>query len=117
MNERERVLPAEGPGAPPRANGELVFQAPWESRIFGVTLALYEAGRFEWSEFQSRLIAAIARHEAELGAGGEGEGGYDYYACWLEAFRDLARGEGWIEDDALARLEDELAARPHGHDH
>ena len=63
MNERERVLPAEGPGAPPRANGELVFQAPWESRIFGVTLALYEAGRFEWSEFQSRLIAAIARHE------------------------------------------------------
>ncbi len=112
MSETERVLPEDGPAAPPRANGELVFDAPWESRIFGVTLALLDAGRFEWPEFQTRLIAAIARHEAELD-GGE----FQYYACWLEAFRTLATDKGWLDAEALAGLEVELAARPAGHDH
>ena len=31
-------LDAEGPAAPPRSNGELVFEAPWEARLFGVTM-------------------------------------------------------------------------------
>jgi len=106
------VLPADGPAAPPRENGELLFSAPWESRVFGVTLALFETGRFEWPEFQTLLIAAIARHEAELGGGP-----YQYYACWLEAFRRLATDKGWLDADALDALERELAARPPGHDH
>jgi len=110
------VLPTDGPAAPPRANGELLFAAPWESRIFGLTLVLHEAGRFAWSEFQSRLIDAIAAHERALEAAG-GEGAYDYYACWLEAFRGLAHDRGWVEAEALSRLESQLAARPHGHDH
>ena len=33
----ERVEPdAHGPLAPPRRNGELVFEAPWETRAFGL---------------------------------------------------------------------------------
>jgi nitrile hydratase accessory protein len=111
-SERERVLPDAGPAAPPRANGELVFAAPWEGRLFGLTLAMLEAGRFEWPEFQSRLIAAIAKHEAE-----RGRGEYRYYACWLEAFCALARHAGWLDPAELAALERELAARPAGHDH
>jgi nitrile hydratase accessory protein len=112
MSAGERVLPNHGPAAPPRANGELLFAAPWESRIFGITLALLEAGRFEWPEFQARLIEAIAAHEAQLG-GGE----YHYYGCWLEAFRSLARAKAWLDAAALEALETELAARPPGHDH
>ena len=102
----------EGRGAPPRANGELLFAEPWESRVFGLTLALLEAGRFEWPEFQSRLIAAIALHEAE-----PSEDEYQYYACWLEAFRSLATEKNWLGAAALEALEAELAARPAGHDH
>ena len=112
MSERERVLPEQGSVAPPRSNGELVFAAPWESRVFGITLALFEAGHFEWTEFQSRLIEAIAQHEAELG-----DGEFQYYACWLEAFRKLATAKGWLDPEALASLEAELIARPAGHDH
>ncbi len=112
MSERERVLAQDGPAAPPRTNGELVFAEPWESRIFGVTLALYEAGRFAWPEFQSRLVDAIARHQAEIG-----DGEYQYYACWLEAFRTLAGDKGWLDADTLDRLERELADRSAGHDH
>jgi hypothetical protein len=35
-------LDIEGPVAPPRSNGELVFAEPWESRAFAAALALYE---------------------------------------------------------------------------
>ena len=34
-----------GAAAPPRSNGELVFEAPWESRSFGMAVALSEPGR------------------------------------------------------------------------
>ena len=112
MNEVERVLPQDGPAAPPRANGELVFETPWASRVFGLTLALLDTGRFAWPEFQERLISAIRSHEAQLG-----DGEHDYYACWLEAFRSLATDKGWLDASRLENLEREIAARPAGHDH
>jgi nitrile hydratase accessory protein len=115
MSDRERVLPTHGLAAPPRANGELLFEAPWEGRLFGVTLALLEAGRFEWSEFQARLIEAIAAHEAELTE--VEEGGYRYYDCWLQAFQGLATDKGWLDTATLEALERDLEARPPGHDH
>jgi nitrile hydratase accessory protein len=110
LSERlDQILPAEGASAPPRANGELVFSEPWESRIFGVTLVLYEADRFEWPEFQQRLIAAIARQDSQ--------GESHYWAAWLEAFRDLGEAKGWLSGGELDELERTLAARPAGHDH
>ena len=40
----EELLDATGKAAPPRVNGELVFQAPWERRVFGLTLGSRAAG-------------------------------------------------------------------------
>jgi len=111
--DRERVLDAEGPAAPPRANGELVFHALWESRIFGLTMALYDQGRFEWDEFRDRLIAAIAEAESRLGP----DDSFHYYACWLEALQGLLATKGICAPNALAEREGVLAARPAGHDH
>ena len=111
MTAREPALPIEGPAAPPRSNGELVFSAPWESRVFGLTVALLKAGRFEWPEFQERLIRAVADHEAS-----RGDAAYDYWGCWLEAFRSLATERGWLEAGAIEALERDFAARPAGHD-
>jgi hypothetical protein len=37
-------LDVEGPAAPPRSNGELAFAAPWESRAFGLAMALHDGG-------------------------------------------------------------------------
>ena len=54
----------EGPAAPPRTNGELVFAEPWESRAFGMAVTLYEAGLFTWPQFQAALIARIAHWQA-----------------------------------------------------
>lgn len=52
-------LPIAGDAAPPRENGELVFDEPWQARLFGVTLDLVESGALSWSEFQQELIVAI----------------------------------------------------------
>ncbi|MER6075525.1 nitrile hydratase accessory protein [Streptomyces sp. NPDC001817] len=52
-------LGTEGPAAPPRSNGELLFAEPWESRACGMAVTLYEAGVFGWPEFQTALIARI----------------------------------------------------------
>jgi nitrile hydratase accessory protein len=110
-------LPAElaitGPAAPPRFNGEMVFDAPWESRLFGVTLALVEAGRFEWSEFQQRLIAAVGHWEADHP---DGEG-YRYYERWAEALESLLDDLGIVAAETTDARVRALAARPAGHDH
>jgi nitrile hydratase accessory protein len=103
----------DGPAAPPRRNGELVFEAPWESRLFGVTLALCEHGAFEWEEFRRLLIDEISRWEKV----GHDPATWSYYACWQAAFERLVAGKGLCAGaEVEARVRD-LAARPAGHDH
>jgi nitrile hydratase accessory protein len=110
----ERVLDWDGPVSPPRRNGEIVFDELWQSRVFGMTMTLYEAGAFAWDEFRNRLIEAIARWER---AHHPNDSGYRYWDCWLEAFEGLVRGKGLCTPAALEQRVAELAARSPGHDH
>jgi nitrile hydratase accessory protein len=103
----ERALDVSAPAAPPRRNGELVFASPWESRIFGVTLALLDTGRFTWDEFRARLIAALARSPD----------GARYYDSWTVALEELLVVKGICTPTEIAAHERVLAARPPGHDH
>ena len=48
-----------GPTAPPRRNGELVFDAPWEGRAFGMAVALLEREGLAWDDFRPHLVRAI----------------------------------------------------------
>jgi nitrile hydratase accessory protein len=103
-------LDVEGPAAPPRSNGELVFVAPWESRAFGMAMALHDGGLFEWEAFRQELIGAVARAEA-------GGGDFSYYRCWLEALQALLASSGLVDPASVQSLAAELACRPAGHDH
>ncbi|MGH7776585.1 MAG: nitrile hydratase accessory protein [Candidatus Dormibacterales bacterium] len=95
---------ADMPGAAalPRRNGELVFEAPWQSRAFGVALALHEQRLYEWDEFRDRLVEEIAR----------GEDGA-YYESWLRSLERLVLDRGLlIEGEFRARTaEFEAGAR------
>jgi nitrile hydratase accessory protein len=104
----------DGPAAPPRKNGELAFSEPWEGRLFGMTMALHEAGLLEWEEFRQRLIAAIAAWDREH-AGSERE--YRYYSCWQNAFERLLAERGLCATAEIEARFDRLADRPRGHDH
>lgn len=111
------VTAADGPEALPRRNGELVFNAPWESRAFGVAIALHDAGAMDYEAFRSRLIAEIATSAGEHGVG---EDGGDYYERWLDALQQVL-----IEQEIVSAAElEERAAdvahaweHDHGHDH
>jgi nitrile hydratase accessory protein len=106
-------LALDGPAAPPRDNGELVFAEPWESRAFGMAVALHDSGAFTWERFQGALIARIAAWEA---AHPSGEG-WSYYRCWLDALEDVLAGDGTVSADEITARADTLAHRPEGHDH
>jgi nitrile hydratase accessory protein len=105
-------LAVDGPAAPPRSNGELLFTAPWESRAFGMAVTLYAAGVFGWPQFQAALIARIAAWEAASGGPG-----WSYYEHWLGALEDVLAGDGTVFADEVTARAAALAQRPAGHDH
>jgi nitrile hydratase accessory protein len=74
-----------GPAALPRRNGELVFEAPWEGRAFGIAAALEARGVYDWDEFRARLIDRIASGAPE-----------PYYESWLAALEALAVARGLV---------------------
>lgn len=80
-----------GAAAPPRRNGELVFDAPWQGRAFGTALALVQRLGLPWSEFQRHLIAAIAAHPDA-----------PYYDSWVTALERLVVERGHATTDELA---------------
>jgi nitrile hydratase accessory protein len=75
---RPEVQRMAGDAALPRQNGELVFDAPWQGRVFGMALALVEERGLDWDDFRQRLIAAI-----------ESDPTRPYYESWTTALTDL----------------------------
>ena len=86
------------PAAPPRSNGELVFDEPWESRAFGVAVALHDAGIVDFETFRAMLIQEIASWETEHGPSGEG---CRYYERWLTALERTLLAAGIVDPAAM----------------
>lgn len=112
-------LDTDGLAAPPRANGELVFTEPWQSRLFGTTMRLWEARHFEWDRFRQGLIDQIGIHQRDLADDPDRspDRDYDYWGCWQRALEDLVEQLGLIDRQELSSQAAALAARPAGHDH
>jgi nitrile hydratase accessory protein len=84
------ALDAEGTAAPPRRNGELVFQEPWEGRAFGIALTLSDEGHFAWEAFRQQLIAAVAQADRIP----EARDRPSYYENWLAALQQVLIDRG-----------------------
>lgn len=95
------VADMQGAAAMPRKNGELVFQAPWEGRAFGMAAALHEDQLYDWDDFCRGLIGRIASAEA-------GDEPFDYYKCWLGAFESVLTGRGILTDDEIVERTSEF---------
>ncbi|WUD70901.1 nitrile hydratase accessory protein [Streptomyces sp. NBC_00510] len=106
-------LDVDGPAAPPRSNGELVFAEPWESRAFGMAVGLHEAGAFAWPRFQAALIARIRAWENAPPA----DGPWNYYRLWLAALEDVLAEQDVVRSGEVTARARTLAGRPAGHDH
>ena len=101
----------DGALAPPMSNGEVVFEAPWQGRVFGMARALAEAGCYTWDEFRASLIREIAEWDRS------GEGDYAYYDHFLRALERLLAAKGVLDGICLDQRFQALRERPHGHDH
>ncbi len=117
VSAAKELSPWEGSAAPPRSNGELLFESPWESRAFGLIHALCDAGTLSWDAFRKALIAEIAAWERDH----PGEE-YRYYERWLAASESVLLDGQIFQDSELRAKERELAARDehapaHSHSH
>ena len=79
------VTAMTGLAAPPRRNGELIFDAPWQGRVFGMAVGVVESLGLEWKAFQQRLIAAFAAQPEA-----------PYYDCWVAALESLVLDHGAV---------------------
>jgi nitrile hydratase accessory protein len=96
-----------GTAALPRKNGELVFEAPWESQAFGMAIALYERGHFDWEEFRGRLISEIG--DWERSEEDEREV-WDYYRHWLASFEALVKDRGLLSEQEIEERTSEFVS-------
>jgi nitrile hydratase accessory protein len=105
MQPDRQIADMGGASSLPRKNGELVFDAAWEARVFGMTISMHERQLFDWNEFRDELIEEIATADR---SGSEST----YYERWLEAFEHLLVEKGLLSHEELAaRLADFEAGR------
>ncbi len=96
--------PMTGVIAYPRKNGEPVFEAPWQSRAFGMVVGLHTAGLFSWNDFKALLIEEVAALRTEPLEADQ------YYSQWMKAFWRLLMAKGILsETEMLARRDDFLS--------
>jgi len=88
------VAQMSGAAALPRRNGELVFETPWQGRVFGLALGVVRHLGLPWREFQKHLIAEIGAHPDA-----------PYYDCWLAALKRLVIEHGVAAHAELATAE------------
>ena len=98
MSVDRSIAYLEGDAALPRKNGELVFEAPWEGRAFGLAVVLSTRGEYEWDTFRSHLVAQI------------GARGGSYYENWLAALESVLVARGIVTSAEVERRAAEYAA-------
>jgi hypothetical protein len=78
----------------PRRNGELAFDEPWQSRVFGLAagvVATSFAG--DWEPFRRQLMSAVAAEPSR-----------PYWESWTAALEALLATSGLLPDEAWAEL-------------
>ena len=79
-----------GQEALPRANGELVFQAPWQGRAVALAVTLVDRLDIDCDSFRRRLIAALAEDPAR-----------PYYESWTVALEALIVDHGFADRETI----------------
>ncbi|WP_239025463.1 nitrile hydratase accessory protein [Roseicyclus persicicus] len=86
---------------------EAPFQEPWQAQLFALTVALNEAGQFEWREWAAVFGPRVQDADAVT-----------YWTVWAEALVSLLEERGVAAAEEVQRMTErwQAAARatPHG---
>jgi nitrile hydratase accessory protein len=74
----------------------MVFDAPWESRAFGMAAVMQEQGRWTWEEFGVRLGEWPSERAT-------------YYERWVAALEELLIEQGILTDEEIDVRAEEFA--------
>ncbi|BEU25608.1 nitrile hydratase accessory protein [Paraburkholderia caribensis] len=106
---REKLgLLNSGMSAPPMVCDSLQFEEPWQSRLFGLALALSEAGTYPWESFRQSLISTIGAWEKGHALD---DPTWRYYEQYLGAFEKLVTDLGLVDPDTLDKRTEEFRLR------
>ncbi len=98
----------------PRDEDGPVFAEPWQAQAFAMTLALHQAGQFEWAEWVDIFADEIAKAQGF----GDPDIGDTYYHHWLAALERIIGEKGIASAAVLDKVKSawDRAARqtPHG---
>src|SRR5690606_13402047 len=78
MNEVRSIADAIAACGLPESTGA-AFEVPWQAQLFAITLALHEAGHFDWPEWAACLSQSIR----DAQAAGDPDLGDTYWSHWL----------------------------------
>lgn len=96
-------MPAEHPVIPgiSDATTEPSFHAPWQARLFALTLAAQERGLFDWPAWTDRLSANL-KGDAALPDPATSEAHADhYYTAWMRTLEEFLEGSGAASREAI----------------
>ncbi len=79
-----------------RPQNSQLFQAPWQARIFALIVEAVKAGHFPWTDFQARLVAALARNDDADGCESDELIERHYFDAWLIAAEETLQALGLI---------------------
>jgi hypothetical protein len=91
-------LDTDGAAAPPRSNGEVVFDHPWQRRLFATTMALCQADVISYDRFRRQLIQTIDT------------GSSPYWSSWQDALEMLLADDGLCDQNELGARAAEFRA-------
>lgn len=108
----------DAPRIPLTPDASPLFTAPWQARVFALTVHLHERGAFTWPEW----VACFSGHIAgatDLPDGAEGAAHVeDYFQTWLAALSDLLDQKGLAEAAQIRQMAEvwhrAAQATPHG---
>jgi nitrile hydratase accessory protein len=94
------------PIAYPRKNGEPVFEAPWQSRAFGMVVRLHTLGVYPWDDFKTLLIDEVSKQPCKDAPADSTQ----YYLQWVNAFWRLLVAKGLLTESEMKKRAEEFRA-------
>jgi nitrile hydratase accessory protein len=107
------ALVCDMPGGDPDQMG---FEHPWEIRAFAMAVAAHHHLKFDWSAFQTSLIASI--QDWETTSTDAAEVPWSYYQHWVTALEAVLANAGQLSlADLEVHTENVLALPPNRNHH
>ena len=94
---------------------DMVFQSPWHSQLFAMTIQLSEQRNFLWNEFVEIFGVSLNKARLKLTVL---DGNDDYFNCWLTALEQIIVLKNMGSLQVLSLLKDDWTqaylSTPHG---